>query len=246
MNTLLVIMAHREAQETFDRHLPLWEAHKCPLLVYCPTDSQIHYPRGCTAVCYGNASHHDAMANRRFKNLISFIANMGFDAYWIFEYDAICLSAGLPHFFFRGTGHSNDFESPIIGANYFYDDRPDRGFIGTLFTHPPLYLNKAGVRALDAQLKRLQDDCEQGFWDRMVGLAIQNDMGIAVVDFLKRGLGYAENTIQYPQQAIRAVENGAIFIHGIKNSPGLLHDLIGAHEYAKANGKLRHGLEIPL
>lgn len=250
MTTLLVIMAHAEAQETYDRHLPLWKAHRCDTIVFCPADAPIN--TGLHMLTWGKRSHHDAEANRRFKRLIEFIAMMSYDRYVIFEYDALCLTAEIPTFFERSKERylrpldGKDFSKPYLAANVFRDNGPDRKFKGSTFCHPPLILTRLGLKVLLPHLNALPDDAELGFWDRMLGLACEN-AGIEPFDFMKAGLGYAQNTIKPHQwqDAYAAAANGAVFFHGVKCF-GALDHIQSGHRSAKLHGKLREGSEIAI
>lgn len=248
MTTLVVIMAHADIQGTFDRHLKLWEAHGCDIIVYSPVDS-VCQPRGHLGVLYGQKGHHSAEANRRFKRLISFLATTAYDRCVIFEYDALCLTPAIPIFFQWKRAKdlkSRDFTRPYLCGNVFHDDGPDKKFQGRTFVHPPLIFTHAGLDLLLPHLNALPDDAELGFWDRTLGLACER-AGIEPLDFMAHGLGYAQNTIEQRQwkSAHDAAMNGSIFFHGVKDET-VLRMLIEAHEHAKANGKLRHGLEIAL
>lgn len=234
--TLVCIMTHLQSQDLFDRHLGLWEAHCCPLVVFCPADAVVN-PRGHHVWAYGTRSHHDAMANRRFKEMLNMLTWTQFDSFWIFEGDALCLAPCLPF---------ADNHLAVLGANCFYDDRPDKPFEGSLFTHPPLYLSRAGLDAVLPHLNALPDEVNGGFWDRAYGLAIER-AGITPFDFLKAGKGFARNTVELHdyKAAYEAAAAGAVMFHGIKSEQAL-RVIRQGHEDAKANGKLCHGLEIPL
>jgi hypothetical protein len=203
MKPLTIIMAHKEVQETFDRHLPVWTKLNPELVVFCPLDSILD-TRGHELWAFGRKSHHDAEANRRFKHLIVRTSRMIYNATMILEYDALA------------------FEYPeilreSIGCNVFRDDRPERGFIGTTFAHPPLYMGYHANNMLCRELEKLPNDCEQGFWDRMLGLAIENG-NIPTHNFLMHGQGFSRNTIE-PHDipaCVEAVRNGATMIHGVK------------------------------
>lgn len=245
-DTLLVVMVHAEAQETFDRHLPLWEAHGCDIIVFCPFDAIVSTRLPVWAV--GKRSHHGAEANRRFKELLRMLERTTYDRFLICEYDAFCLSPKIPVFFQWSDQHSmptKNFSRPYVCGNVFRDDRPDRGFEGTTFIHPPLLFTHYGLQDINVQLKHLPDRCEGGFWDRMLGLACE-EAGIEPLDFMKHGLGYAQNTIEQHQfgSAFEAAANGALFLHGCK-SPEALAVIEAGHGEAKRHGNLPP-LEIPV
>lgn len=249
MNTLVAVMCHAQGQDILDRHLPLFEQHGLPMVLFCPADAVVN-PRGHHVWAYGTRSHHDAMANRRFKELLKMLVWTSFHRFVIFEADALCLGA-IPVFFewdhsaqSVGGGPAKDWDRPFICGNVFHDNGPDRKFKGSTFIHPPLIFTDVGLSAILPHLDALPDDAEYGFWDRYLGLACEN-AGIEPMDFMSKGLGYAENTILWDSQAHDAAADGRIFFHGCKHET-VLKAILAGHELAKATGKLRHGLEIPI
>lgn len=235
MNTLIVIMAHRDIQPTFDRHLYEWEKHGHDIVVYCPKDSIVDTHHRIWA--FGPRGHHGADANKRFKELIYMLALTTYERFMICEYDSYCLSPVLP--FFRVDA----FHDALLCGNVFRDDRPDRGFIGTTFIHPPLILTKSALSILVPALKALADECERGFWDRMLGLACE-ERGIPTLDFLRHGLGFSRNTIEAADIAsmVAAVRKGAVMIHGVKDQE--VHRRLV--ETFQAGTEMKVGLDIRL
>lgn len=252
MTTLIVVMCHSQSQDILDRHLPLYDANGEHIVLFCPADAVVN-PRGHCVWAYGTRSHHDSMANRRFKELINMLAWTTFDRFVIFEADALCLTPAIP-FFFEWSGDPKgsivravkDFTKPYLCGNVFHDNTPGKKFDGSTFIHPPLIFTRDGLMIIADHLNMMRDDCEQGFWDRMLGLACEN-AGIEPMDFMAKGLGFARNTvgIRDEQCAYQAAADGAVMFHGIK-SYSALEAITQGHAQAKANGKLREGLEIPL
>lgn len=245
-------MSHREAFDTWERHRPYYESHGHDIIVYSPVDS-VCPPSGHLGILYGNRGHHSPEANRRFKRLISFLATTVYDRFVVHEYDSLCLTPTVPRFFewdhsgqTIGGGPAKDWDRPFLCANVFRDNRPDRGFVGTTFCHPPLIFTRVGLHIINTHLQQLADDCESGFWDRMLGLACEN-AGIEPMDFMKHGLGFARNTVEVSDlaDAHDAAAAGAIMFHGIKSELAL-RAIKDGHEFAKRNGKLREGLEIAI
>lgn len=251
MTTLVCIMGHRECQETFDRHLPYWQAHGCDMVIFCPEDSIVN-TRGHFLWAYGPKGHHSASANRRFKELLNACCKTSYDRYVIFEYDALCLTPAIPFFYemskerYLRPKDGKDFDRPYLCGNVFHDNTPDKKFKGSTFVHPPLIMTRAGLCIIADHLNMLPDDAELGFWDRMLGLACEN-AGIEPMDFMAKGLGYARNSIepQHYEEVWNAAGDGRIFWHGVKTE-GALARILDGHQIAKANGKLREGLEIPI
>jgi hypothetical protein len=214
----IAVMAHFDpvAQATFNRHLPLWQRHGAPILVFCPQNSiaQTQLP----LVIYGRASHHDAEANARFKYLLNWLntepALQSRRWFVIFEYDALCLSPTLPIAEIAAGLRPGE---AVVAGPVFQEAGPVPNFKGTRYIHPPLIFNRPGLAAVCAVLKSLPDDAEAGFWDRLLGYATEVGK-IPFHNLHKTGRGFSANTIEPSQidAACSAVEKGAVWIHGVK------------------------------
>lgn len=200
MKTLSVIMGHADAQATFDRHLPLWKSNGTDLMVMCPQDAVLQ--TDIPVLALGRKGHHSAMANWRFRQLLEFLTRLRYDWFVVHEYDSICVSPEIP-------------PCPVtaISANLFTADQPE--FKGHHFLHPPLQLGPDVLwRILDA-MRKLPDDSERGFWDRLIGYACEL-ADVAMVPYGK--LGFSKNTI-HPEDipaAVDARKKGAVMYHGVK------------------------------
>jgi len=205
MKTLVIVQAHSEAQATFDRHLPFWEAHRSDIVVLCPRDAIIqtdHY-----VIATGNRGHHNTAANRRIKDMIRFFLMTEHERLAFFEYDAVCFQPVLP--LLKEDG---------LWSNLFTSDQPQ--FQGHFFTHPPLIMSRDVAIRLLHQLDKMPDDSELCFWDRMVGYACE----LAFIPMYHYGeRGFARNTIEPGDipAAVQARKSGALFYHGIKSPQAL-------------------------
>lgn len=208
--SLVIIMAHREAEATCRRHLPLWQSHNCDMIFYCPLNSIVNV--GYPVLAHGLASHHDTMANERFLKLLCLLEKTIYNQFIIYEYDAMSLRSDL-----------SSFRKPdVLYGNVFRDNRPEREFIGTTFVHPPLIFGRTALRRmLDVQIS---PSLEHGFWDRLLGLMIER-AEIQTFDFLAAGHGFARNTIEPPEYATarNAARAGAYLFHGVKTEECLNH-----------------------
>lgn len=201
MSTLITIMAHAEAQDTFNRHLPYWHNHGCDILVMCPQDSVVKTLH--TVVAIGTKSHHGSGANRRFRNLIRLLSKTEYDRFVIFEYDALCFGSQIP-----------EFDNDSLWSNLFTDE--SNSFEGHHFLHPPLMASKAVITAFSEALEALPDNAERNFWDRAAGLACERS-NIPMRGYGARG--FSKNTIE-PHDipaAVAARKAGASLFHGIKS-----------------------------
>jgi hypothetical protein len=207
-HTLIIVMAHREAEPVCRRHLPYWKAHQHDLIFFCPNDSMLNLGFPCWG--YGHASHHDTMANQRFLGLLGLLRNTIYKQFVIYEYDALSTKPDISRF----------CDVDLLYGNIFRDDRPHRGFIGTTFIHPPLIF---GRKVLTRLLHKPPDpSCEQGFWDRMLGLMVERQK-INTFNFLDHNLGFARNTIEPHDlsDAHKAAKAGCQFFHGVKSEAAL-------------------------
>jgi hypothetical protein len=212
---LICVMAHGHpiAEATFHRHLPEWEKHCQDILVYCPADkpitAQIRHPK----LLYGSASHHDDMANQRFKFLLSFLSGLDYESVTIHEYDSICLDNGIVPATTVGTLE--------IHGNWFNDSNVERWGSST-FIHPPLRIGNGALNELADLIEwnKLPEQKSEGFWDRLLGMYVEACAGlnrIECVPFCARGV--SKNMIEKEdhESFAKAVRAGAVWIHGVKD-----------------------------
>jgi hypothetical protein len=203
-------MAHGGVEATVARHLPYWQKYVDDVMFFCPNDKILHLPesREVVAVIPEPASHHDATANRRFKRVLQMLlcTAKNYDRFILHEYDSLHLGPPI-------------FAEGYLGANAYDCPYPTGGFLAHIFTHPPLTMETDVLIRLSAAVDLLPDDCENGFWDRMVGLACERN-GIPIYDFMSHRQGFSKNTIEPGDifEASAAILFGAVCIHGVKDA----------------------------
>lgn len=198
MKVLEVIMAHRDAQETFDRHLPVWLSLGLDMLVFCPEDSQVK--TDLPMFTFGYACHHGPHSIERFRNLLLHLEKTDYDAFLVQEYDSFSLKSPAP-------------PGPmVIQCNLFKTDN-DIAWMGDAFTHPPLFFARSTLSRIIAASGIVSDHAERSFWDRWLGLVAK--MGAIQ---LSGWFGFSQNTIEPNQieHAVFAVKGGARHLHGCK------------------------------
>lgn len=228
---LVTVMAHGvyAAQSAFERHLPFWRSLGYPMQVVTPEDCPVE--TGLTRLMIGKASHHGVQANGRFREMLRLLSLTDYEWFVIHEYDSINLCREIPETIFK---------TPGLWANVFGNDDPH--FKAKQYFHPPLIMDmgtlKALVKAVDMKSSThritphldplpsegrgngLSDGAEGGFWDRWLGVAAE----LAGVRVNAYGpMGYSKNTIEEGDwtEARRAVERGAMFLHGVKTEETL-------------------------
>lgn len=206
-------MAHRAAQATFDRHLPNWEQYQCPIIIVSPRDDLIETKYPIWAI--GRKNHHGPESIARFREMLFRMYTENYARTMFFEYDAIGLSPTLPK-----------SETAICG-NVFRDDRPDRGFLGTTYIHPPILFPWDPLDRLIKVLPKYGDNLEHSFWDRWLGLICEVE-DIPLMNLMPH-YGHAANTIEAPMlpDAVAAAARGVSLFHGVK-TPEVLNALTKA------------------
>jgi hypothetical protein len=214
MRTLITVMAHREAQDTFNRHFPFWWNLGHDMLVACPERQGVALPemrggtgkRLLTTFNVGKAEHHGVQSILRFRAILEQMSGAGYDRYAFFEYDALCLANDLPPMF-----------ADVVG-NVFTDSNTESGFVGGMFVHPPIMFTAPAlewlVKIMETQMS-LAD--EKSVWDRWIGLALKKS-NLTVGDLIQNGRGYSMNTIppEKHEELFLAIRNGAVLVHGVK------------------------------
>lgn len=208
-STLVVVMAHAEAQATYDRHYRFWKAHDCDMLVVCPQDSVVQTKEQVLAI--GRRSHHGEEANARFLSMLSFLEAMDYFDFIVHEYDSLCIDPDAAEEFPLTHG-----SNPKLRGNRWDNTEPNR-FHGKHYFHPPLSFGKEVLKQLNQAALKVHPRDEEGFWDRLVGW-------MADIAGLETGTwgdnGFSRNTIE-PEHLLGAVSarrNGAVWLHGIKDA----------------------------
>jgi hypothetical protein len=206
-DTLVVIMAHGRASDTFNRHLPLWRAHGARLVVFSPTDDPLM--AGDEKLVFGHREHHGHHAIDRFRYLLQFLAARKEEWFMIYEYDSFCLRAEFPQVL---------YETDALWGNLFTDDGVQ--FKGDRFLHPPIFMSSGVVKALIEADGKWPEEQEDGFWDRWIGRLAQLD-GIPCRGYGSLGVSFNTCEDAIIPNFVRAISMGAIMLHGIKSTAAL-------------------------
>ena len=208
MSILTTILAHKEAQDCVDRHLPHWKAQTDKLIIFTPEDSRIDTTE--RQISFGHACHHGAHAIERLYWLLTWLEGTDFNEFIIHEYDSISLAR--PSVF-------NDTVSDAYPSlqGIWFDTEYNYQWIGSSFVHPPLAMRRLGLESCVAQLGGLPFHCNRGMWDRVLGLA----MSFVRCEFSPPG--YSHNTIaeEHYSSLAEAIKNGARHFHGVKSKETL-------------------------
>lgn len=208
MKTLQIIGAYAGAQEAFDRHLPFWKHCNADVLVTSPADSPIITDQ--PQLLEGRKGHHGTAGLYRYLFLLEWLRNTKYDRFVFHDYDSFNLEQEYP-----------EPTSPVSGP-CFSDLRPDRPFIGSLYIHPPIMITAQGLELIHQRKGAIGDSIEGGFFDRWLGYLCQA-AGILVTDWYPKGICFTRNSFDRPEilaEAVKAIENGAYMIHGVKTAEG--------------------------
>jgi hypothetical protein len=206
MKTLICVMAHAGAADTFTRHLPFWKEHinEGAELMFAFPEGQAIRETGFPAIEVGKAQHDGPIAILRFRTILEHMAGLpGYDRYIFMEYDSFILGR-LPQLNFDFAG------------NLFTDDSPD--WIGKSFIHPPWMCDENALRKIVAEMAKMPLAIEKGMWDRMLGLATER-AGLQRKSWIQSGYGWAKNTLHADDSipTRNAILNGSRAIHGCKS-----------------------------
>jgi len=225
MSILTTILAHKEAQDCVDRHLPYWKAQTDKLIIFTPDDSRIETTE--RQISFGHACHHGAHAIERLYWLLTWLEGTDFNEFILHEYDSI--SFARPSVF--NWENANDV--PIVQGTWFLKV-PPKGWLSSSFVHPPLAMRDIGLHQLVAAFGRFPFHAERGTWDRFIGLIIENPARSSQYTELPSmmrfshddaggSLSFSHNTItveHFPSLA-ESIKNGARHFHGVKSKETL-------------------------
>lgn len=198
MKVLQIISAHAEAQEVFDRHVPIWKNNDSENMVYCPSNSVVK--TDLPLLSWGDKGHHGEASLKRYLQLFRWMDNWDYDLFAIQEYDSFCLSKELP----MPTLGS-------IGANVFFNNNPESEFKGSKYLHYPLVIPKSIIRLLVCTIRANDHMAEHGFFDRWLGYWCDRERQ-TICDWSQGGHGWSENTITDASK----IPKHTTLIHGVK------------------------------
>lgn len=205
MKSLITVMAHKEAQETFNRHFPIWKSLGADIMVAFPSDSRVLLPErsGAMGLEVGKAAHTGVQSIVRFRTILEHLGGHGYDRYAFFEYDS---------FAFEWPEMTWPVAAPVFG-----DNSPDRGFEGSMFLHPPIFFTREGISKTVEAIKKLPLTAENSVWDRWIGLALER-AGVRVENLLLLGEAFSDNTIHEPRfpELFKTTRNRCFCFHGVK------------------------------
>lgn len=230
-------MAHKEAQDTFNRHYPHWYDLGGDLLIVYPKQSRVLIPtvKGKTTqqvmqLEVGKAAHTGIESIIRFRTVLEHMHGMNYDRYAFFEYDALCLGP-LPEKF------------GDIAGNVFREFGLNRSFVGTMYTHPPLMFTHKGLDMVVKEIQQMGLAEEGAVWDRWFGLAIER-IGWPIYNFIEHGEGTARNT-WWPNEfelLKKEVREGRRMLHGIKSEEALKVCIEGHRLWDMQQELIREGM----
>lgn len=199
MELTVAVIAHGKAQATFDRHLPLWEAHGAPVMVFCPNNDPIktrHVRHSC-----GEAAHHGIEANRRLRYIIRTLAAVDSEFFLIYEYDSFCLDP-----------------QPTLQKGWSGVLAPTEclaSWIAYRYSTPPWMVDKESLELMAEQAVRYPAIVEKGYADRWFA-AMAQTMGVPILGYEPGG--FSNDTIlpsQIPDME-KFITAGTTMFHGVK------------------------------
>lgn len=205
-NVIHIVMGHKDAQATFDRHMPIWEKNGYPIIVVTPENNPVSTNHALIRI--GARQHHGREAIERFVRILQVGVEAGYPFILFDEYDSFCLEIPFRIMTEKGI-HGWDWR----------DKDPANGFKGTHFIHPPLFMDiETAVQIVQASetLRHMGD--ERGFWDRWVGMICEKQ-GIPI--HTTETFHFSRNTIEQGHMALLfdALKSGAKWFHGVKTEP---------------------------
>lgn len=205
MSTLVVILAHGKVQQTFDRHLPFWQAHKSDIVAISPRDDPIEY-HGPSYVC-GNSSHSGESANYRIQMAMDLIRERQKYMHGIiYEYDSFCL----------------DVQSIRWCSGFFgnVQKNNEQRFVSPFYPNPPWIIDVESLSKMKTVGEKYPSIFEDGFHDRYLA-ALAHIAGVPIFNHVP--IGFTQIALDWAGRwgLIQAIGWGGTMIHGIKTEQQL-------------------------
>jgi hypothetical protein len=199
MNTLVVVMGWGGSQEIFERHLPLFEHHNCPILIWTPINAP--YDTVHEQFSIAPSAHAYEHAYERCRSMILELARRKCDRYLVLEYDSFSLEPVIPD--------CNEFRGNL------QDNREFR-FRAPRYPTPPWLIQGEQMQRMAWLLRRMQNVLAFGYMDRMWGeLARLANIPL----FNHNPVGFTRSTVEirHAPDMIKWAEGGGTMIHGVKD-----------------------------
>lgn len=207
-NTTVIILAHRGAQNTFERHLPLWMSYGLPVVVLTPTDTPIVYPVRTMQI--GPSGHMGDPAVERYKGMLKALIKIGSPYYVIFEYDSFYLGRMLPA-----------VQKGLWGT-LCSNSEPAR-FMAMRYVCPPWTLDMESVLDMDVVARKWDSVKEEGFADRLLS-AWAMLANVPMQNLPETGPFFNTIDSNALSVVIPSIRQGQRWIHGAKR-PNILEEI---------------------
>lgn len=207
MLTSLTIMAHGAAQETFNRHVPLWRrlVSDDKILVIAPATDPI---KDCpfSFLNIGQHGHATKASVDRLKLALGNIIKFGSGYHLICEYDSFALT---PDFKMR-----EGLSGPLMP-----NKEPCR-FMAPRYPNPPWLVDWRTACLMWQCANRWPSVIEEGFADRYLA-ALAYLANVPILDCEPSGFTRATITQAFWFLTRKAIERGGVMIHGVKDAETL-------------------------
>lgn len=197
-------MAHGAALDTFRRHVPLWLEHRAAAgLVVCPANDPIPQEASPWPVHpVGLSEHNGFEALKRLRWLVETLATKDASHHVIFEYDSICLVPMIA----RRRGFFGHCRLSM-----------DPRFLAPRYANQPFIIDRESLRFMRAQISAWPELFEQGECDRYFA-ALAFLAGVPLFPHSPPSYCRATLTKQHIELMGRAIHEGAVYLHGIKDA----------------------------
>lgn len=201
MNDLqITVMAHGAVQETFNRHLPLWMAHKADVQVVCPVNDPVNAP--FPIIRFDDAERAGPQAHARLRHMHQHLCENSKSGYHLIcEYDSFLLSDPV-------------LSPGLWGIMQMNKQSPD--FLAHRYPNPPWLIDSVSLAAMWDVAQRYPLLYEGGEADRYWA-ALAELAGVPMFEY--RPAGFTKGTIDsiHHMELHVELEMGCRAFHGVKD-----------------------------
>lgn len=221
MNPLIVILGHGAAQETFDRHLPLWEAHGYPMLINSPLDDPLSC-RGRHEFLAGYSAHNGDLLYWRIYDLFDYLyRRTDYDQFVLMEYDSFLLDPII---------------RPVKGIQAVLCDNTEVRFKEPKYCIPPIQMDSESLYRLNMEAHKEEGPCCFGFLDRIITHWAAKAK-IRLEAWQPTGIAIAKIDVEHLKYVRDAIRGGVSALHGVKDRATLDLVLQWRKEYIAAHSQ---------
>jgi hypothetical protein len=138
--TLVCVSAYAGDEEQVRNNMPVYIHHKCPVVIFSPSDAPIYEMLGATCLIGGLKGWTGPQTLRRHVRFLELMLAFPFDHYLFNDSDSFCLSPEFPRYLYDDPNSA--------WSNEVTDTNPGPSRLPKIAMQPPYFFSRAVLEGL--------------------------------------------------------------------------------------------------